>query len=257
LKTTYRDYDWWAYFFRVRQRRLMDGIKEYDRLLGEFVWRVLDLREGDEVLDAGCGGGTQAAELARLGAKVTGIDFAPSLIRYAKELIRFSNFDVDFRLGDLMELDETGRYDAVCLLSTTFGQLDDGPAFLPIAFKALKGGGKLIIEDVNPSVYGVNIESVRFKVEKDNLTLSTRYDPDTMVLENRFYVDDEYGRRIRLERDESTPDETVNLYNPESVTRIVESAGFVVDEILGDVAPVDVPATEKSPKIITVAHKKC
>src|SRR5437868_12410712 len=61
--------------------------------------------EGKSALDVGCGAGLLAEPLARLGAKVTGIDAAPEVIAVAGEHARAGGLDIDYRAGELAELE--------------------------------------------------------------------------------------------------------------------------------------------------------
>src|SRR5215813_9078750 len=47
----------------------------------EVIWRVLELEPGMEVLNLACGHGRIANRLAERGARVTGLDATPLLIR--------------------------------------------------------------------------------------------------------------------------------------------------------------------------------
>lgn len=73
-----------------------------------------------EVLDAGCGQGTQAVLLARLGHRVTGVDLSDQLLAEAERSRESEPEDVARRLvferGDVLDLGERrrGRYDVVC-----------------------------------------------------------------------------------------------------------------------------------------------
>jgi S-adenosylmethionine-dependent methyltransferase len=72
------------------------------------------------VLDAGCGQGTQAIALARLGHRVVGLDLSDTLLDAAREAATREPDEVHRRLrfvaGDLLSLgdDHTQRYDLVC-----------------------------------------------------------------------------------------------------------------------------------------------
>jgi magnesium-protoporphyrin O-methyltransferase len=69
-----------------------------------------DLR-GARVLDAGCGTGAMASELAQRGAKVTAVDISPQLIDIAKRRLHPALADnVDFRAGDMSD-PTLGRFD--------------------------------------------------------------------------------------------------------------------------------------------------
>ncbi len=67
-------------------------------------WLPSDLR-GRRVLDAGCGTGALAIEVARRGAHVVAIDLSPTLISLARERQPhlLGNGSIDFRVGDLLD----------------------------------------------------------------------------------------------------------------------------------------------------------
>lgn len=69
-----------------------------------------DLR-GARVLDAGCGTGAMASELALRGAQVTAVDISPQLIDIAKRRLHPALTDqVDFLAGDMSD-PALGRFD--------------------------------------------------------------------------------------------------------------------------------------------------
>lgn len=59
---------------------------------------------GGRVLDAGCGTGELAIELARRGGEVTGVDISPVAIEIAAAKARSAGVTVDFRVGDATEM---------------------------------------------------------------------------------------------------------------------------------------------------------
>jgi S-adenosylmethionine-dependent methyltransferase len=71
-------------------------------------------------LDVGCGQGTQAIELARLGHRVVGLDLSEKLLDAARAAAAGEPKEVrqrlDFRTGDLLALSDghSRRYDLVC-----------------------------------------------------------------------------------------------------------------------------------------------
>src|SRR3954463_9774648 len=66
---------------------------------------------GKAALDVGCGAGLLAEPLARLGGSVTGVDAASELIAVAEQHALASGLDIDYRSGELAELD--GQYDLI------------------------------------------------------------------------------------------------------------------------------------------------
>jgi len=80
-------------------------------------WLPEDL-SGQRVLDAGCGTGASAFELARRGAAVVAVDLSPRLIEVAGERTP-SDLEsvIDFRVGDMLD-PALGRFDAVLAMDS-------------------------------------------------------------------------------------------------------------------------------------------
>lgn len=68
---------------------------------------------GKSVLELGCGTGTNAIELARRGFTVTATDLVDLAIQRAREKAAKAGVSVDFRCGDLTQMDLGGPYDGL------------------------------------------------------------------------------------------------------------------------------------------------
>jgi SAM-dependent methyltransferase len=79
------------------------------------------------VLDAGCGAGEDALEIAARGLEVVGVDVAPTAIRQAREKAAARGISATFLVGDALQLQRLGRTFATVLdsgLFHTFGDAD-------------------------------------------------------------------------------------------------------------------------------------
>jgi SAM-dependent methyltransferase len=65
----------------------------------------LDHQPVGHALDLGCGTGTNVLTIARRGWQVTGIDFAPSAIKFARRKARAAGVEVDLKVGDIARMD--------------------------------------------------------------------------------------------------------------------------------------------------------
>jgi SAM-dependent methyltransferase len=91
------------------------------------------------VLDAGCGVGYGTAHLAEVAASVVGVDRDEGAIAYARE--RYARPNVEFRVGDLLDLDlADASFDVVCSFET-IEHLDDVGAFLAEIVRVLRREG--------------------------------------------------------------------------------------------------------------------
>lgn len=74
---------------------------------------------GARVLDAGCGTGAAAVELARRGADVLAIDLSPNLVAVAKERAAQSSLRgrIDWRSGDMLDA-ALGEFDHVIAMDS-------------------------------------------------------------------------------------------------------------------------------------------
>ncbi|MFT3999184.1 MAG: class I SAM-dependent methyltransferase [Rhizobium sp.] len=60
---------------------------------------------GLEGLDLGCGEGTNTRAVARVGARMTGLDIAPTFVRHAREMEVREPLGIDYVLGDGQSID--------------------------------------------------------------------------------------------------------------------------------------------------------
>ena len=58
---------------------------------------------GARILDAGCGTGVLAMDLARRGARVVAIDLSPTLVDHARVRAESEGLSIDFRSGDMLD----------------------------------------------------------------------------------------------------------------------------------------------------------
>jgi ubiquinone/menaquinone biosynthesis C-methylase UbiE len=77
------------------------------------------------VLDAGCGAGEDALEIASRGIEVVGVDVAPTAIRQADRKAADRGIAATFAVGDALHLDSLGRTFRTVLDSGLFHTFDD------------------------------------------------------------------------------------------------------------------------------------
>ncbi|MFV0280518.1 MAG: bifunctional 2-polyprenyl-6-hydroxyphenol methylase/3-demethylubiquinol 3-O-methyltransferase UbiG [Rhodoblastus sp.] len=107
------------------------------------------LLSGLRVLDIGCGGGILSEPLARLGARMTSIDPAPSNIVVARAHAEKSGLDIDYRETTAEELAATGQTFDIVLIMEVVEHVADRPAFIATAASLVRPGGFLFAATLN------------------------------------------------------------------------------------------------------------
>jgi SAM-dependent methyltransferase len=104
-----------------------------------------------KVLDLACGPGLYSSRLNRLGHTVTGIDFSPASIRYARQEAEKANLSCVYIESDIRKLEYGGPFDLVMLIYGEFNVFKPAEAghILQKINRALKPGGTLLLEPQN------------------------------------------------------------------------------------------------------------
>jgi len=112
-----------------------DGNDWHQILVAPYVQKLLDLKEGDQLLDLGCGNGVFSRRMAANDVSVTGIDFSSAMVEKAKS---YGSDNIVYRVGDatdeslLKSLAEDGFHGVVANMV-----LMDVPDIKPL-FKTMK-----------------------------------------------------------------------------------------------------------------------
>ncbi len=101
-----------------------------------------------KILDVGCGGGIICEPLARLGAKVTGIDFAPNNISAAKIHSKKNKLKINYIHKDVEKSKLDGKFDLI-LMFEVLEHLDDWKKTIKKIKKNLNKNGIIIISTIN------------------------------------------------------------------------------------------------------------
>ena len=134
----------------------------YDKLVGEGqsdhhsaviipgTLRLLDLREGEQLLDVACGEGVLARAAAQLGVRVTGVDASGRLIDAAKK--RGGGLE-RYETGDARQLDALqlgAEYDAAACVMALMN-IDTLDAVFRGVAQSLKPGGRFVAVVLHPA----------------------------------------------------------------------------------------------------------
>ena len=168
----------------------------------DWLWEKLDLSAGDHVLDFTCGPGLYAVDLALQGCQVSGIDFSPASIAFARTLTAENGVQdkCEFIEADVRQVDlPANTFDAALFI---YGQLavfrrEEAMALLEKIARSLKSGARLVIELLNQDLVDKQYSTWWFTDDKglwgDSpfLHLGERHWlPEEQLSVERFYVID-------------------------------------------------------------------
>jgi len=126
-----------------------------DRLpLGDVEAAAVGDVDGLDVMHLQCHLGFDAIRLARLGARVTGVDFSAASLEKARALAAACGVSVEWVQADSTALPPSlfGRFDVVYSTIGVLCWIADIDAWMRGAFAALRAGGRLVLVEIHPLV---------------------------------------------------------------------------------------------------------
>ncbi|MEU5633609.1 class I SAM-dependent methyltransferase [Streptomyces rishiriensis] len=107
---------------------------------------------GKELLHLHCRFGVDTLNWARLGARVTGVDFSPEAIARAQRLAERAGLEAEFVEADAQRLPDglAARFDLVVATYGVLSWIGDLDAWMTGAASALRPGGRLVLVDPHP-----------------------------------------------------------------------------------------------------------
>lgn len=198
----------------------------------DWLWRNLGLEPEHHLLDVTCGPGLYAVEFASRGLMVTGTDFGPAAVAYARQLA--TNNNVEERVK-IIETDvRTWEYPAETFdhAILLYGQLavmtkSEAQTVLNGICQTLKPGGRLVVELLNQEKVDKK-DSTWWYTDENRLWGDA---PFMLLGERKWYADE----KISLERYYTVHLETGQLdevvlcdqtYETSEMAKMLTDAGF-------------------------------
>jgi 2-polyprenyl-6-hydroxyphenyl methylase/3-demethylubiquinone-9 3-methyltransferase len=158
------------------------------RALRDTILRVGDVKglpKGKlEVVDVGCGAGTQSLVWAELGHNVHGVDINQPLLELARQRAQTQGYQIDFRLGSSTEMPWANGSIDVCIVLELLEHVTEWQACIKECARIVRTGGILFITTTNKlcplqNEFNLPVYSWypdRVKRHFENLAVTTRPD---------------------------------------------------------------------------------
>lgn len=215
--------EWYERFFDGLYTRILSDRFDRAESLGQarFVRRLLQARKGQRVLDTPCGMGRLTIPLAGSGLAMTGVDLNPGYIRRARRDARRAGVDADFLCSDMREIEFHGEFDAAFNWFGSFGYFSeaDNLAFCRKIFRALKPGGRFLVEGPNKSRMLADFQH-RAEDATGGVRVAVRNRWNART--HRVHTDWTFRRGGRTERHATN----IRIYNGSEMRRLLRAAGF-------------------------------
>lgn len=191
--------------------------------------------QGKRILDLGCGPGLYAERMARLGARVTGLDFSPVSIAHARDSAARHGLEIDYLEADYLVAPLPGPVDLATLIYGDFCALspDRRGLLLGKIGAALAPGGTLVFDVFSLGQFAALAERLDlahqpkggFWAEGEHFAFSAAF----------LYPEDHIGLERYLVL---TPNRSLEIFNwmqyydAAAITAELAAAGFGVGAIL-------------------------
>jgi SAM-dependent methyltransferase len=243
--------EWWKKYFSEDYLRLYRHDEGVSSREVSGIMRMLQLENGQRILDLACGFGRHSLLLAQKGFDVTGYDLSESFLKKAKEMADSLLVGLDLKQGDMREIPYEEEFDAVINMFTAFGFFDREEEDLKVlqgVYKALKPGGQFLMDVINREYALADLNQRRWTNENSSY-----------LLEERFF--DYFNSRIELTNrliqssgEVKEANYSIRLYTLTEMLGMFNKVGLVLTDVYGNFDGEHYSA--KSPRMILVAARE-
>jgi len=179
-------------------------IRFTDKTFGQIT-QAIGIKDGDEILELGCGPGTFTKRLADFypEANITGLDFDQNFVDYCKE--HAEDKKLRYVRGNALETPFENESFNVCTSHTVIEHLPN-EVFLKEQFRLLKPGGKTVVMNVRAE-----------KALRSDIALEPSKREDELM--------DKISQVLQVIQDKNKVAE--HAANPQEILRTMEGIGYV------------------------------
>lgn len=217
------------------------------RQLVQLILTYINLDKNAKIIDLCCGQGRHAFLFAQEGFEVYGFDLSRTLLQVAKYKNDQSN-NTFFIQADMRYIPAMHSFDLLLNLFTSFGYFEtdiENKTVFQQFHQVLKTGGYFVFDYFHTPYIVANLE--RYQSEQIG---------DLTVEQERFIEGSRVQKIIRLNRQgkQSTFYESVKMYKPDQILKMMEETSLSVRYIFGDYK--GSPLSEDSERIIIIGQKE-
>ncbi len=225
--------DWPVAFFDDDYLRIYRPQFTPERTAAEtrFIADSLALPAGAEVLDLACGFGRHAIGMAKLGHRVTGLDFNPHYLDIAAADANAAGAQVTWRSGDMRDLGPSPAYDGVYSYFTSFGYFEDeeNEKVLAAVARVLRPGRRFLLDLMNRDWILTHADQRTWTQRDDGALLMEEATLDLVhsrIIARQILIDPKGGHQI-------TKEYSLRAYTCGELSALLRRHGFTVREVVG------------------------
>ena len=205
----------------------------------EWIASQFNVTADTAIADFGCGPGLYTTRLAQTGATITGIDFSPGSIDYAKAAAAEKNLDITYHCQNYLDFETDKRFDLIIMIFCDFCTLspDQRKTLLQKYHTFLKPGGSLLLDVHSLNIFNEKQESATCELNQLNgfwspekyygFVNSFKYDKEKVSLDKYTIIEKDRTRTVY---------NWLQYFSRESLTHELAENGFNVQDCFSDVA---------------------
>ena len=202
----------------------------------DLICSLLPIQESHKILDL-CGGhGRHSLELSKRGFQAcTLLDYSQTLIDIARAKAGNDNVTVDFICEDARKINvPDASYDYVIIMGNSLGYIQEKEADLKIlaeACRVMRTGGRILVDVTDGQAVKSHFKpNAWHEIGESTVVCRQREIQGEAICAREIVMDKNRG----LIRDQSY---AIKLYNADSLSNLVERAGFMQIKIHTDFSP--------------------
>lgn len=208
--------------------------KSINWIISEF-----NISEKSKTCDFGCAVGLYTTELAKTGAKVTGIDFSKNSLEYAKDIAKKENLDINYVNKNYLDFESDDKYDLITMIMLDFCVLSPNQrkVLLDKFYNLLSDHGSILLDVQSLKAFEEKKENASYE---HNQLFNFWSANDYYGFVNTFKYEDEKVSldkyTIIEENDSYTVYNWFQYFTIETLKQEFENSGLTIKSIYKDVS---------------------